>query len=143
MPAARLSCFLPLLQITPCSLLGREVHLCPYQRCFLLIWCVPAHGGEGRYGQTSSPRSCCVGESGCWQWGCSFVLLQLEAGTHLGMLPGKYNCTVSRCFQSMALHLLLLGGAGRRTRKWCWKSMAKNGQDQVRSSHMADKLLAP
>lgn len=75
--------------------------------------------------------------------GCSFVLLRLEASTHVGMLPGKHNCTVSRCFLSVALHFLLLGGAGRRTRKWWWKSIAKNGQDQVRKSHIADELLAP
>lgn len=36
------------------------MHLCPYSRCFLLIPYVPAHGREGRYGQTSSPRSCCA-----------------------------------------------------------------------------------
>lgn len=84
-----------------------------------------------------------MGESGCWWFGCPSVLLQLEANTCSGMLPGKYSCEAGRCFQPVDLHFLLLGGAGGRTGKGRWRSMAKNEQDQARSSHMADELLAP
>lgn len=70
------------------------------------------------------------------------MLFQLEATTRSSRLPGEYNCRVGRCFQPMALHLLLLGGAGGRTGKWRWSRMAKNEHDQARSAHVADELLA-